>query len=508
MMRKQKRMKSWIPKFKFHMIDMIQCSWYVYLVSILIIAMSCLTQKSFFAILLLPLILYEADKLFHKKRIIPIGWNYHILWLCMSVFCTVIMFVMAYSFRVQGVSWDFGEVICSASEYVLTGKLELEDAIYFARYPNNQFWYVVLTFFFGGIHKIWPGVGANEFYLFSIAFACVMTVVSVCLLHRVAVIIWDIKKAFFVGALAWFCAPLYLWAMFAYTDTAGMLLLMIMLYCYVKAVYTSTNGKANIWLAMFGVFSAIGFSVKVTVFTFTIAGIVLLLVQDIPWKKMLLAFSVVLLSFFGTYQLCNYTISSVIPLEESFCDKYAFPLTHWIMMSLGYGGYQEEDVQYTISFDSYEKKKEANIKEIKKRLQERSWNENIEFFAFSKQVRIWGDATFASCDYVSRERQEPKTCLENFVMLEGSENWLLQFYMSLYYALILVGMFLSARYMVKCKKYYVKKRVPLFVCAITMLGIGMFQTIWECNSRYLVIFIPIMLLLASDGYLSWREQRR
>ena len=50
--------------------------------------------------------------------------------------------------------------------------------------------------------------------------------------------------------------------------------------------------------------------------------------------------------------------------------------------------------------------------------------------------------------------------------------------------------------------------MPIFASSITMLGIALFQTIWECNSRYLVVFIPIMILLAADGFFAWRDYLR
>ena len=37
------------------------------------------------------------------------------------------------------------------------------------------------------------------------------------------------------------------------------------------------------------------------------------------------------------------------------------------------------------------------------------------------------------------------------------------------------------------------------VSRLTLLGIFLFLSIWECNSRYLVCFIPVMILTASDG---------
>lgn len=44
--------------------------------------------------------------------------------------------------------------------------------------------------------------------------------------------------------------------------------------------------------------------------------------------------------------------------------------------------------------------------------------------------------------------------------------------------------------------------------------IFLFLSIWECNSRYLVCFIPVMILTASDGLtqgwkllVGWKEER-
>ncbi|CCZ90759.1 putative membrane protein [Clostridium sp. CAG:167] len=500
------KMRNWNQKCKFYLMNLSQWVWLLFLYVIFVIALGNLTQKSFLSVLLLPVVLFGVDKLFRREKLVPTRWNYQIAWFCVSAICAVIMFVIAYSVRVQSLSWDWGKVIRSASEYTLTGGLE--DAAYFARYPNNQLWYVVLAAFFGIIHKISPGAGVEEFYLASIAFGCVMTVMSILLLHHIAVIVWDEKKALIVGMMAWLCVPLYLWAMYAYTDTAGMLLLMTMLYCYVKAVNSNTNRMFNLWICLFGVFAAVSFLIKVTVFIFAIAAILMFVLQKLPWKKIVLGLLIVLVSFSGTYSLCNWAVSTVIPLEEPFCDAHEFPLTHWIMMSLGYGGYQEKDVQYTESFNSYEKKKEANIEEIKKRLKGRSLSQNFRFFAYDKQVRTWGDSTFSCCDYLSREPKNPDGFLEKFVTMDGSKNWMLLLYTSLYYAMILVGMLLSVCYTVRQKSYSDRKKIPIFACAVSMLGIGLFQTIWECNSRYLVVFIPIMILLAFDGYYSWRKQRR
>ena len=57
--------------------------------------------------------------------------------------------------------------------------------------------------------------------------------------------------------------------------------------------------------------------------------------------------------------------------DEKMVDRYRFPVTHWIMMSLNseYKTHVDEDVDFTMSFDTYDDKKQANIREIKARLE-------------------------------------------------------------------------------------------------------------------------------------------
>ena len=81
-------------------------------------------------------------------------------------------------------------------------------------------------------------------------------------------------------------------------------------------------------------------------------------------------------------------------------------------------------------------------------------SQNFRFFAYDKQVRTWGDSTFSCCDYLSREPKNPDGFLEKFVTMDGSKNWMLLLYTSLYYAMILVGMLLSVCYTVRQKKLF------------------------------------------------------
>ena len=145
------------------------------------------------------------------------------------------------------------------------------------------------------------------------------------------------------------------------------------------------------------------------------------------------------------------------------------------------------------------------MREIKRRLQEKGVPGSLSFFFYKKQVRTWGDSTFGGCDYLSRHPVYPDGFLARLVTLEGDLNWLLLLYTSLYYGILLLGMFLSA-YFAWRKRGQQNNQDHLLVGRLTMTGIAVFLTIWECNARYLVVFLPLMILLCCEGFLELRKR--
>lgn len=465
---------------------------------ILAIALGSMVSKAFFALFLLPVIVYVIVKIFRGDM----NWSeripYRFLWWGIAVLGTLIMFYLAYEIRVQSLSWDWGKVIRSASERVLTGSLA--DEAYFARYPNNQIWYCVLVVFFSMIKRMMPAAGLSEFYLFTIALGCLMVCLTILLFHHVAMLLWGEKKAFFAGALLWLCFPLFMWAPYAYTDTSGMLVLMLLLYIAVKEKKEENAPKKIVYGICFGVVAAFAYLLKVTVFIFAIAVMITFFLQNRDWRRVGIGFLIAAISFGGSTIVWQAGMHQILNLEEQQYDQNELPLTHWVMMSMRYGGYVQEDVDYTMSFPSYQEKKEANIKEIRKRLQEKGPVGCMKLFFVDKQIRTWGDAAFSGCDYLSREPENPDGFWEKFVTQEGKWNWLLLLYLYLYYGIILIGMLLG----VVLPWRENKQGQELMAARVTMLGIAVLMTIWECNSRYIVLFLPLMVLLSCDG---WRFLR-
>lgn len=63
-----------------------------------------------------------------------------------------------------------------------------------------------------------------------------------------------------------------------------------------------------------------------------------------------------MLTFYGGNYLITECVENNLHFDKVEAERWEFPPTHWIMMALNNtGGYVQEDVDYTKSFDTYEK---------------------------------------------------------------------------------------------------------------------------------------------------------
>lgn len=472
--------------------------------AVAVVAYGNMVSLSFLAALLLPALLAGTFYLCSRRkscsctREIP----YDKIWYAVYLVSFLLMMFLAYRLRVN-FTWDWGKVIRSASEYTLTGKLK--DKIYFARFPNNQFWYSCMIVLFKVVCRIKPGAGLQDFYMVSIALGCVCVMLTIFFIHRTARLLWGSKKALFTGVISVLFAPMYLYATFAYTDTSGMMVLSVLIYLFVKIrSHRSKRAWEYLYYALMGLFSAVAWNLKMTVFILSIALVITLLLLEKRWKKLVIGLLLIALCFGAGHKTIKLCVGHFISLSEKMYDKWEFPLTHWVMMSLDYGGYVQEDVDFTAGFSTYEERKEANIKEIKRRLKEKGVLGSIKHITYTKLSRTWKDPLFAGSLYLSREPVYPDSVFQRFVIYSGDCYWVLTLYASLFYGLMLMGILLSGLTGF-CRR---AERQPLLFVRIAMIGVIIFLSIWECNSRYIVVYFPALILLTGDGLCSCRVMER
>ena len=429
---------------------------------------------------------------------------YNRIWWIVQGLALVAMVITAFSLRVQ-LTWDWGYCIEVAERFNREGITNVE---YFSRYSNLQFWEAFLIFVAGIARFFCRDMDLMAFYKITIVMSCIFTNLSLLVLHKTAVLLWEEKKGFFTGCVAAACLPLYMWSMYAYTDTSSMLMMLLILYFFIKSRKEEKSGKRMFCYGCMGFFAALAWKIKVTVFIVVIAIVITLLIclmtagSKEKWIRFLKEMAVLALVFVaviaGTGKMTQATLS--FSAEDK--ERYEFPLTHWVMMGLVYGGYVDEDVTFTKSFPSVQEKKEANIRVIKERLEERGTLRTLWYLLYTKQIRTWGDGTYASSDYSSRKPWTDQNIIRDTVPYGSPHNKGYLIYTGIYHILILLGMVLSGIFAMKKQP----EQQWMFAGRLGMLGLTIFLMIWETNSRYLVAYMLLMVLVAMDGYLGLYER--
>ena len=184
-------------------------------------------------------------------------------------------------------------------------------------------------------------------------------------------------------------------------------------------------------------------------------------------------------------------------ITEEMKDKYEFPPTHWIMMGLGYGGFSQEDVDRTKSFDTYKEREKFNKREIKSRIENYGFLGLVNHLFSDKVIRTFGSCTLAGGDYVGHKPFHKNGIFTRLFSLHGDLRPIGLTFSWIYYIFITLGILFSAIGSLRKKKMPTNQK--LLAGRISIFAIFFFMLIWECNSRYLLAFCPVMILLAADG---------
>lgn len=448
------------------------------------------------------------------KKLGSLSFDYRRAWIFLQILSIVVM-----AFEMQkmelALSWDWGAVLQNA--YLLaSGQGDEANLRYFAMYPNNQFWLVCMTGFFKVVLGIYPKADLHVCKLISMALGGVLTQATLFLIYQSARLLMSEKRAFWTGALAVLFLPFYLYAQIAYTDIPGMFALALMVYLYARVKKTQIQKEKWVCLVLFGIVAGIGYSVKVTTVIFVIA----LFIEEFlnkkesreKWKKFIICVLLTALPLAVTVKGLNLVVEHTIPISEELSDELEFPVTHWVMMGLanGSGGYGVSDVKYTEKQPNYEAKKQANIAKIRERIQEYGAAGLIRHI-FGEKLRYgWCKSALAG-DFYGAKNPMRKTRTWELLSTNGKWHWVFQLYSWPYYAMIIIGMLFSGLFVFGKGT---EKSLVFSVGRLAMLGIFLFLSIWECNSRYLVCFLPVMVLVSADGLIQgwkifekWRERK-
>ncbi len=406
------------------------------------------------------------------------------------------MLYFSYRMRLRfGVdTWDFTRIQIDAAETALgEGGILLP---YYAKYKNNQLLLLILTLLFKIVVWIRPEVAPETLHQWAMALNCTSIMTTTVLSFVTVKRQHNTHFAFLAGLFLLLYTPLWLYSPIYYTDTMGLplIVLPVFLYTFVKEGKTARN---IVLYCFMGVIAAIGMKMKASnVFVYIAIAIMTLLTRPARVRRAIIltgAAALVLVAF-----VLQLGMNRVLQITPEIYDRYQFPYSHWVMMSLSKnGGYDAQFVKYTASFETMDERKEGVAQKTEELLSERGLAGNIKHVFVTKMIHTWGNGSLSGTYYLGREPAE-NGVFQQYLTQKGDRFRISYTMIQTVHLMLLFGVALSG-----VNLYRRPRGGAITVMQVSIFGLLLFLLVWECNARYLVHIVPFLVMSAADGYASF-----
>ena len=403
--------------------------------------------------------------------------------------------------------WDVQLVINNAT-LLNQGEVSPDFPYYYSRYPNNLF----LTYLYALIMKVGAWLGMGEGNVFSIvAVQCAISAVTAYLTYRVTYSFTNSKwmslfayavYAVFIGVSPWFVIP--------YSDATGLVFPIAIFRMWQIAKKTERRSVQYVLYAVMGVLAFIGFKIKPQILIVFIALLMIVLIKTLlvlikerrAWQ-VAARYAACLGAFVLSAALFSGVISMIIP--QKLDPEREYGMAHFLMMGLNeerQGIYSDEDVAFSASFETKEERSAANLEVVRQRLREMGIGGLFKHLV-NKTLVNFGDGSFAW-------HQEGIFLKE--ILPEKDEN-LSPFFRSFYYAngknygafltysqyIWMAILFFAAFSAIYAVKSQAQKGDEMSVLLLALIGLTLFETLFEARARYLFTYAPIFIVCAVVG---------
>ncbi|MBR5279739.1 MAG: hypothetical protein IKU26_02050 [Clostridia bacterium] len=398
--------------------------------------------------------------------------------------------------------WDSGYIV-SIARRIAAGE-EGFTAWYFGRYPNN----FLLVWFYSVVFRgmSWLGLGAWDGFA-VVAFQCMLSCLCGYLLYQVVRELTNVQVALF----AWFVYAVHIglspWLMILYSDGLVLCFPVVLVRLYQLA----QNGKF-VWVkwAGIGCLSYLGYKTKPQI---AIVFIAIVLVELVRFcfnihKKEVVSFiqKGIACGVSGLLVMLLFTQLILPSLPFIYSEKSEFGMEHYFMMGLNpdtQGGYSDADVDFSNSYYTVERRKEANKRMIRARLEmlgvegvSRQYARKV-LINYGDGAYAWsGEGTFYNTMFEDRN-ETLSPFLKDIYYRNGQYHTLFLHLQQWIWLILLVGSVGSGLYFLKRKKF-----TPTLVVPLTLIGITIFLTLFEARARYLFAFGPFFIIVGISGWVS------
>ena len=401
---------------------------------------------------------------------------------------------------VQGHAADFAKGIPMGYEY------------YYSMYPNN----VPITYLLGRFYRVamnhqeyqvTPAYIYMQLNCLFYSLAGIFSCLSVKKLTRrvLPVVAIIFTYTILVWGSGWKIAP--------YTDSFAIVFPIVSVYLYLCAMETEENKawKRGIFVLSSLLISVIGGFVKPNLYIVTIALIIMEGLHFIIsikkyWKMFLIDLSFLALLFVGTEIELKCMMQEI---QLVYNPEISYDYNHYLMMGLNEettGGYNSEDVGM---IGQYQTSKQERIRAerqiIVERLKEKGFIGTIYFY-LRKLTMTFNEGTFGwSCEVWPIDYYPEELASNTRVTDLLREIYWFGKYSEIYDTICQI-VWLFAILGIPGVVLLRKKDEPVTFLCTCLLGIVLYQMLFEARARYLFSFLPILLFIAACGlheYANW-----
>lgn len=405
------------------------------------------------------------------------------------LFLVLIVSTHFYYFKV---GWDAGTVINQAIVLADGRTTDLYNE-YYSIYPNN----IALTVLLSLIIRIGRLLPIGTDYYVLVAFQCFCMAVSSVLIYYTSIAlslpksVANISRCFFI-----ILACLSPWAVVPYSDTIGMFVIVLIIYFISKDKF----------YPLVGFLLVLGSMIKPTVCIIAIAAFLVFVGYLIKnsskeiIKPLMKKIGLIAIGAIISYVFCKIINSNVGFVLDS--EKAMSP-AHYLMMGLNEqhkGIINLEDQSFSFSIPNYNDRIKANLEVTWSRLVELGPLRLVHHY-LRKLYYSFGDGTFAWAEdggffqeMIWTGNEKAETIFRSIYYPEGSRFGVYRFVeQAIWLGIMVYGAIGS--FMIPWNKE--NSKISTF--RLTVIGMVMFELLFEPRARHLLLAVPLMCILGAYG---------
>lgn len=376
---------------------------------------------------------------------------------------------------------------------------------YFSRYPNNLMLASIFSMIISIVHKL--GFHQQEYFSLIIVQCFLNTTTGILLISALKKIFENnllclIGYLFYIGLVG--ISP---WIVIPYSDSMGLIFPVLIFNIYIYKNQKSNHYSDILKWGVITLLSYIGYKIKPQIIILFIGIIITELYTSLfnlkktkrNSKKIFKTIAGMALGFILAISFTN-IITNNTPLSLN--SELTFGPQHFFMMGLNpdsHGLYNQEDVDYSSSFSSVSERNNGDLKVAFERIESMEASDLINHF-IQKTLIIYNDGSF-------HWGGEGKFYDE---VLPEKNHYISFFFRNLYYNRDIKGKFYPFWFTFAQMLWLTVLSFSILtgfdntdkrktVLMVSIIGLTLFELIFEARARYLFTYVPLYIILAVYG---------